>query len=121
MLFDRPDPAATTKSHTSLLPPRAGRLLRYIAIVALISASTAVMMFCPCDSVGLRDYHAISLVALAFSLGAAAAYLVYRRMRRDSGVTGFLRAFIAIIIVGFGVYLELFVAMEVVAWLARPR
>ncbi len=121
MLFSQPNPAAATESSAASLTARTKRLLSYIAIFALISASTAVMMLCPCDSVGIHDRRAISLVALAALFGIAAACLIYRRMQRDSGATGFLRAFAAIVIVGFAVYAELFVAMEVVAWLARPH
>jgi hypothetical protein len=97
------------------------RWLSYVLIFGLISASTAAMMFCACDTVGIHDYNAISLVALATVFGIAAAYLAYRLMRRDSGITGFLRAIIALAIVGASVYVELFLAMEAVALLARWR
>ncbi len=118
MLFDQPNPA---QSNRSRFMPGAGSLLNYVAIVALMSASTAVMMLCPCDSVGIRDPYAISLVALAVFFGLAAAFLIYRRMKQDSGITPFLRAVVAIAIAGFGVFVELFAAMRIVAWLARPR
>jgi predicted membrane channel-forming protein YqfA (hemolysin III family) len=102
-------------------PSRQKRWLSYALIFVLISASTATMMLCPCDTVGLHDYNAISLVALATLFGIAAAYVLYRRMSRDSGITGFLRAVIALAVVGVSVYVELFIAQEVVAWLAsRP-
>jgi hypothetical protein len=80
-----------------------------------ISAATAAMMICPCDVVGIHDYGAVSLVALAGLFSIAAAYLVFRRMKRDSGLTAFLRALIALVVVGASVYLELFLAMEIVA------
>jgi len=121
MLFDNTKSLQPSGSHHSRLLPRARSLLSYVAIVALISASTATMMLCPCDSVGIHDHHAISLVAVAAIFGIAAAFLVYRQMRRDSGVTVFLRAVGAVAVVGFCVYAELFAAMYVVAWLARPR
>jgi drug/metabolite transporter superfamily protein YnfA len=76
------------------------------------------MMLCPCDVVGIHSHYALSLVALAAFFGIAAAYLVYGRMRRDSGITEFLKAVIALAIVGVSVYVELFVAMEIVAWMA---
>ncbi len=79
------------------------------------------MMLCPCDTVGIHDYNAISLMALAALFGIAAAFILYRRMNRNSGITGFLRAVIALAIVGVSVYVELFVAQEVVAWLAGRR
>jgi membrane associated rhomboid family serine protease len=100
---------------------RKKRWLSYALVFSLISASTAVMMLCPCDTVGVHDYNAISLVALAALFAIAAAYVVHRRMSRDSGITGFLRAVIALAIVGVSVYAELFLAQEVVAWLASPR
>jgi len=79
------------------------------------------MMLCPCDIVGIHSHYALSLVALAALFGIAAAYLVYRRMRRESGITEFLRAVIALAIVGVSVYVELFVAVEIVAWMASPQ
>jgi len=97
------------------------RWLSYVLIFGLISASTAAMMFCACDTVGIHDYNAISLVALATVFGIAAAYLAYRRMQLVLGITGFLRAVAALAIVGVSVYVELLVAMEVVARLARWR
>lgn len=97
------------------------RWLTYALIFGLTLAATAAMMLCPCDTVGIHDYNSISLVVLATLFGIAAAYLLFRRMSRDSGITGFLRAVIALAIVGVSVYVELFVAQEVVAWLAGRR
>lgn len=102
-------------------PPRQKRWLSYVLIFCLSSASTATMMLCPCDTVGIHDYNAISLVALAALFGVAAAYVLYRRMSRDSGITAFLRAVIALAVVGASVYVELFVAQEIVAWLATRQ
>ena len=79
------------------------------------------MMVCPCDVVGIHDLGSISLVALAALFAIAAAYLVFRRMKRDSGLTAFLRALIALVIVGASVYLELFLAMEIVALIAGRK
>lgn len=79
------------------------------------------MMLCPCDIVGIHDDKAIFLVALAAVFAIAAAYVAYRCMSRDSGITGFLRAVIALAIVGVSVYIELSVAMAIVAWMARRR
>lgn len=102
-------------------PSRKRRWLSYALIFTLTSASTATMMLCPCDTVGIHDYSAISLVALASLFGIAAAYVLYRRMSRDSGITGFLRAAIALAMVGVSVYTELFIAMEMVARMASRR
>ena len=101
-------------------PPK-NRWAGNVAVFFLVSASTAAMMVCPCDVVGIHDHFAISMVALASLFGIAAACLVYRRMSRDSGLTGFLRAVIALAIVGVCVLVELFAAMEIVAWMARWR
>ncbi|MGD0911086.1 MAG: hypothetical protein ABR928_04280 [Terracidiphilus sp.] len=100
---------------------RRNRWLSYALIFALNSAATATMMLCPCDTVGIQDYSAISLVALASLFGIAAACVLYRRMSRDSGITGFLRAVIALAIVGVSVYVELLIAMEIVARMASRR
>lgn len=121
MLFDAPNPAPSKGTHDLRRTGAAGWLLNHVAIFVLISASTAAMMLCPCDSVGLRDHYAIFLVALAALFCLAAASLIYRRMRSDSGNTPFLRAVIAIAVAALAVYAELYVAMKVVAWLARPR
>lgn len=121
MLFDRNNAQQAPETQNARIPPRARSLLIYGAIFALISASTASMMMCPCDSVGIRDHHAIALVAVAALFGIAASFLVYRRMRRDTGVTGFLRAIGALAVVGLAVFAELSAAMYAVAWLARPR
>lgn len=109
--LEGPQPASSRKK----------RWLSYASIFCLISASTAVMMLCPCDIVGIHHHYAISLVALASFFGIAAAYLVYRHMKRDSGFTAFLRAVIALAIVGVSVSVELFVAMKIVAWMASRR
>jgi hypothetical protein len=113
MIFnlETPQPASSRKK----------RWLSDALTFALTLAATAVMMLCPCDMVGIHDYNAIWLVALASVFAIAAAYVVYRRMSRDSGITGFLRAVIALAIVGASVYVELFVAMEIVARLASWR
>ena len=79
------------------------------------------MMLCPCDTVGIHDHKAMSLVALAAVFAIAAAYLVYRRMNRDSGITGFLRAVIALAIVAGSVYVEFLIAMKVVALMASRQ
>ena len=94
------------------------RWLSYTFAFVLTLAATAAMMLCPCDTVGIRDYNAISLVVIAALFAVGAAYLIYRRMSRDSGITRFLRAVIALAIVGVGVCAELFIAMEIVARMA---
>lgn len=107
--------------HPQPAPSRKKHWLNWALIFCLISAATAAMMLCPCDVVGIHNHPAISLVALAGLFGISATYLVYRSMMRDSGITGFLRAVIALAIVGVSVYAELFLAMEIVAWMARRQ
>jgi drug/metabolite transporter (DMT)-like permease len=113
MIFnlETPQPASSRKK----------RWLSYALIFGLTTAATAVMMLCPCDTVGIHDYNAISLVALASVFAIAAGYVVYRRLKSDTGLTGFLRAVIALAIVGASVYVELFMAMEIVARMASRR
>lgn len=103
------------------LPSRKKHRLSDGLVFALTLAATAMMMLCPCDVVGIHDYQSISLVGLATVFGIAATVVAFRRMRRDSGITGFLRALVAVAIVGVSIYVELFVAMEIVALMARRR
>jgi len=121
MLFDESNRRHAAETQDSQTPRRARILLIYAAIFALISAATAAMMLCPCDSVGIHDHYAISLVAIAALFGIAAAFLVYRLMRRDTGATAFLKALGALAIVACALFAELTAAMYAVAWLARPR
>ena len=79
------------------------------------------MMLCPCDTVGIHDYFAIAHVAIAVLLAIAAAYLIYRRMSRDSGLTAFLRGVFALAIAGVCVFVELVVAMEAAARMASQK
>ncbi|MFP5235452.1 MAG: hypothetical protein ACLGSD_06095 [Acidobacteriota bacterium] len=113
MLFSTPTPDAVSS--------RKRRWRGWVAAFALISAATAVMMLCPCDVVGMHDYKAISLVALAGSFGVAAAAIVHRSILRNLETTEFLRAVVALALVGIGIWIELFLAMEAVALIARVR
>lgn len=101
--------------------PRHKRWLSGALAFVLTVAATALMMLCPCDIVGIHRHYAISLVALAAVFAIAAACVLYRRMSRDSGITAFLRAVIALAMVAVSVFVELFVAMEIVAWMARRK
>jgi hypothetical protein len=121
MIFNQQGPAPAPGTFASRFPPRTRLLLNLFAIFTLISASTAAMMLCPCDLVSIHDHYSILLVAVAALFGIAAAWLIYRRMRRDSGTTAFLRACAAIAIVAVAVYAELFLTMQALAWMARPR
>jgi hypothetical protein len=88
------------------------------AILGFISASTAALLFCPCDCVG-QNPRAIFLIVLSILLGCCAALLIIGQMRQRSDITAFLKAAGAIAIVVFGVYAEFAVAMDCIAWLAR--
>lgn len=100
------------------MQPRKKHWLIDASIFCLISAATAVMMLCACDVIDIHRHSSISKVGLAALFSISAASLVYRRMRGDFAVTAFLRAVIALAIVGVSVYVELFAAMEIVAWMA---
>jgi hypothetical protein len=105
--------------HNSQTPAsRRSRWFNSALIFLLTLASTGSMMLCPCDTVSLRDHYAISLVAVAALFAIAATVVLYRRMSRDSGTTGFLRAVIALAIVGISVFVELFIAQAIVARMA---
>lgn len=91
------------------------------AAFAFTLAATAAMLLCPCDVVGIHDYKAISLVLVAACCAVAAAAFTYRRLSLRSEMTGFLRAVVAVGLVGIGVYLELLLAVEVVALMSRRR
>ena len=87
---------------------------------ALISASTCILLLCPCDRPGGSAY-SIFLISLSgiFALGAAA--VLYLRFRQDSGTTVFITAFKAAGIAALAVYVELRLAVLIVEWLARIR
>lgn len=78
-------------------------------------------MLCPCDTVGIHDHQAIFVVALAAVFAIAAACMAYRCINRNSEMTGFLRAIVALAIVGVSVYAELLIAMKVVARMASRQ
>jgi hypothetical protein len=98
--------------------PRWRRWRGRALIFGLISASTAALLLCPCDCPG-QNPHAISLIALSILIGAGAALLIYRELRRRSDITAFLKSAIAVGIVAFAVYAEFTVAMDLIVWLAR--
>jgi hypothetical protein len=91
------------------------------AAFALTLAATAAMMLCPCDVVGIHDYKAIALVLFAACCAGAAATFTYRRLSLKSEMTPFLRAVVAVAIVGIGVYVELLLAVQAVALMSRRR
>lgn len=99
------------------------RLRRWIGravIFALISASTFILLLCPCDRPGGSAY-AIFLVSLACLVALAAAFLIYRHLRQASDATVFISTFKALGIASLAVYAQLRVAVVMVEWLARIR
>jgi hypothetical protein len=106
-------------SEDSVTERSRSRLWRGRALIfGLISASTAALLFCPCDCPG-QNPRAISLIALSILIGSSGALLIYREMRHRSDITAFLKAVIAMAIVIAGIYAEFTVAMDLIAWLAR--
>ncbi|MGB7264534.1 MAG: hypothetical protein WBC92_03420 [Terracidiphilus sp.] len=90
------------------------------AIAALISASAIAILLCPCDCIA-QNPRAILLVSLSVLFGVAAAAFIYRRLKRYTGITILLRALYAIAIAALAVYVEVDLAIDLVAWLARPH
>jgi hypothetical protein len=90
------------------------------SIAALISASTFVLLLCPCDrpAGSLYSFFLASLSGL-FALGAAG--VLYVRLRKDKAATGFISAFEAVAIAAIAVYAQLRVAFYVIQWLALHR
>jgi hypothetical protein len=111
MLFSSEDSAA----HGS----RRKQWLGYAMAFCLVTASTGVLLLCPCDLPG-RNRRAFFLIALSAILGLAAAAFVYRCLRRYTGITVLLRALYAGAIVSLAIYLEFSLATDLIAWLARP-
>jgi hypothetical protein len=87
-------------------------------IFGFISASTAALLFCPCDCPG-QNPHALFLIAISTLLGGGAALLIYREIRSRTDITAFLKIVIAMAIVIAGIYAEFTAAMDLIAWLAR--
>jgi len=91
-----------------------------VLIAGLISASTSVLLLCPCDRPA-GSFYSIFLVSLSGFFAFAAAGLVYVRLRKDKASTAFISAFEAIALVAIAVYVELRVALYVIEWLALHR
>jgi hypothetical protein len=94
--------------------------LRYALTFALITASTAALLFCPCDLPG-RNPRAVPLIVLSAVFGLAAAGSLYRLLQPFTGITVLLRAFYAAAIVAFGIYVEFDIAANFIAWMARSH
>jgi len=93
--------------------------LNYAAALVLVTASTASLLFCPCDLPG-RNPRAWPLIGLSVIFGLAAAAFAYRLLQRYTGITVLLRALYAVAVVAISVYVEFDLAADLIAWLARP-
>jgi hypothetical protein len=94
--------------------------LSYALIGALISASTFILLLCPCDRPGGSAY-SVFLISLSGLFALAAASILFLRLRTNSGATVFITAFKAAGIAVLAVYLELRAGVLIVEWLARIR
>jgi len=92
----------------------------YAATFALISASTFILLLCPCDRPG-GSWSAIFLIALSGLFALAAALVLHLDLRRSSDRTAFLSAFEAAGIVALAVYAELRIGVAVIEWMAQIR
>jgi hypothetical protein len=112
MLINQHDPEANEMRRKLW----AGRSL----IFGMITASTATILFCPCDNPG-RSSLSVLLIAMSTVLGCVAALFIYRELRVRSDITSFLKSVIALAIVSAGVYAEFNLATDIIAWLAQPH
>lgn len=118
MFLDSESPGA--RGERSGLGTRLRLWLTYAAIAGLVSASTFILMLCPCDRPS-GSFYALFLISLSGVFALAAASILYLCLRRDSGATVFISAFKATGITVLVVYAELRVAVLIVEWLARIR
>jgi hypothetical protein len=115
MLFDSLSPGMRDRRSglSALLRSRIG-----LAVAgSLISASTFILLLCPCDRPAGSSY-SIFLVSLSGLFGLAAAAIVYLRLRIDKGATQFISGFESVAIVAIAIYAEMRVAFYVIQWLA---
>ena len=89
-------------------------------ISGLVSASTFVLLLCPCDRPA-GSFYSIFLASLSGFFALAAAGVLYVRLRKDKAATAFISAFEAVAMVAIAVYAELRVALYVIQWLALHR
>ncbi len=90
------------------------------SIAGLVSASTFVLLLCPCDRPA-GSFYSLFLVSLSGLLALAAAGLMYIRLCKDKAATAFISAFEALAMAAIAVYAELRAALYVIQWLALHR
>jgi hypothetical protein len=115
------DPESSgTPEPTARISARMRRWIGLAAIVALVSASTFILLLCPCDRPG-GSFYSIFLVSLAGIFALAAALVLYPRLRKAPGATAFISAFKSAGFAALAVYVELRIAVLVIEWMARYR
>ena len=90
------------------------------SITGLVSASTFVLLLCPCDRPA-GSFYSVFLVSLSSFFALAGAGVLYVRLRKDKAATALISAFEAVAVVTIAIYAELRVALYVIQWLALHR
>ena len=90
------------------------------AVGGLVSASTFVLLLCPCDRPA-GSFYSVFLSSLSGFFALVAAGVLYVRLRKDKAATAFISAFEAVAMVAIAVYAELRAALYVIQWLALHR
>jgi hypothetical protein len=118
MLLDSESPGMRDPRHTS--GPALRSWIGLASIAGLISASTFVLLLCPCDR-PTGSFFSLFLASLSGFFALAAAGVLYVRLRRDKAATAFISAFEAVAMAAIAVYAELRVALYIIQWLALHR
>ena len=118
MLLDSESPGMRDQRFSSSAFLRSSMGL--VSIAGLTSASTFVLLLCPCDRPA-GSFYSVFLASLSGFFALAAAGALYIRLRKDKAATAFISAFEAVAVVAIAVYAELRVALYVIQWLALHR
>jgi hypothetical protein len=118
MLLDSQSPGMRDPRYDSSASLRSW--IGLVSIAGLMSASTFVLLLCPCDRPA-GSFYSLFLASLSGFFALAAACVLYVRLRKDKAATAFISAFEAAAMVAIAVYAELRVALYVIQWLALHR
>jgi len=118
MLLDSESPGMRDPHYNSSASLRSW--IELASIAGLVSASTIVLLLCPCDRPA-GSLYSIFLASLSGFFALAAAGVIYVRLRKDKTATAFISAFEAVAVAAIAVYAELRVALYVIQWLALHR
>jgi hypothetical protein len=118
MLLDSESPGMRDPRYDSSASLRSW--IGLVSIAGLISASTFVLLLCPCDRPA-GSFYSVFLVSLSGFFALAATGVLYGRLRKDKAATAFISAFEAVAMVAIAVYAELRVALYLIQWLALHR